>query len=192
VGVGDLKPRAAVFLDRDGTLNRAFVRDGVSHPPMLTSELEILPGVEDGLDLLSREGFALIVVTNQPDVARGALPMQMAEEINALVRARLPLIDALLCCYHDDVHACDCRKPKPGMLLRAAEQFQLDLRRSFMIGDSWRDTAAGRQAGCFTIELEGAPSRPHSASAPDQWAQSLLDACSFVASSELARQFGDA
>src|SRR6266480_609336 len=114
-------PRPAVFLDRDGVINRTFVRDGVPHPPASIDELEILPGVTDALHRLHAMGLPLIVVTNQPDVARGTQTRDAVERINDHLRQSLPLT-AIYVCYHDDADRCDCRKPKPGMLLRAAAE----------------------------------------------------------------------
>ncbi len=169
---------AGVFLDRDGTLNRAYVREGVSHPPMTEAQLGVLPGVPEALAVLSAAGFKLIVVTNQPDVARGTLTLGAAERIHLALRERLPLIDDLTCCYDDDADGCLCRKPLPGMLLRGASRFGLDVTRSFMVGDSWRDWEAGRRAGCRTIHL-GAPP-PSATSAPDYLAEDLSNAAAIV------------
>ncbi len=142
----------AVFLDRDGTLNRAFVRNGVSVPPASTSEFELLPGVPEAIALLHGAGLRLVVITNQPDVARGTQDRTIVEAMNGLLRQTLP-IDLILCCFHDDIDACTCRKPAPGLCIAAAQQLGLDLKRSFFVGDSWRDVAAGRGAGCTTVLL---------------------------------------
>jgi D-glycero-D-manno-heptose 1,7-bisphosphate phosphatase len=144
--------RPVVFLDRDGTLNRARLIDGVSRPPAGVDELEILPGVAEALARLRAAGFRLVVATNQPDVARGETTRDEVERIHVALRAALPL-DAIMACYHDDADGCTCRKPKPGLLLDAARRFDLDLGRGFMIGDRWRDIGAGRAAGCTTILL---------------------------------------
>lgn len=155
MGVGRVSPggRAAIFLDRDGTINRAFMVDGISRPPMTEARLEVLPGVADALVAARAAGFVLVVVTNQPDVARGTLPREEAERINAAIRRRLPVLDGLACCFHDDGDCCECRKPAPGMLLSAAAELGIDLTRSYMVGDSWRDWEAGRRAGCTTVQV---------------------------------------
>jgi D-glycero-D-manno-heptose 1,7-bisphosphate phosphatase len=145
--------KRAVFLDRDGVLNRALVREGKPHPPMSVAELEILPGVEQALTSLRASGFLLIVVTNQPDVARGATTKEEVERINAALGAILP-IDEFRSCFHDDEAGCDCRKPKPGALLAAAALHDIDLRESYMVGDRWRDTEAGQRAGCKTVLID--------------------------------------
>jgi D-glycero-D-manno-heptose 1,7-bisphosphate phosphatase len=144
--------RRAVFLDRDGVINRAVVCGGTPHPPGSALELEILGGVPESLAALKRQGFLLIVVTNQPDVARGIVGAGTVDRIHAQLRAQLPL-DGILSCFHDD-DACDCRKPKPGLLLRAAREYGIDLKSSFMVGDRWRDMEAGARAGCATLFID--------------------------------------
>jgi D-glycero-D-manno-heptose 1,7-bisphosphate phosphatase len=145
--------KRAVFLDRDGVLNRAIVRDGKPYPPSNVSELEILPGVEEALAALRKAGFLLIVVTNQPDVARGTTTREAVEAINAALGTELP-IDEFRTCYHDSEAGCDCRKPRPGALLAAAAHHDIDLYDSFMVGDRWRDAEAGQRAGCKTIFID--------------------------------------
>jgi D-glycero-D-manno-heptose 1,7-bisphosphate phosphatase len=142
--------KPAVFLDRDGVLNEAILRNGKPYPPRDLSELVITHGARTALEELKREGFLLIVVTNQPDVARGKANRAEVDKINAQLAAILPL-DAIEVCEHDDKEQCDCRKPKPGMILRAREKLGVDMARSFMVGDRWRDIEAGRRAGCRTI-----------------------------------------
>lgn len=145
--------RRAVFLDRDGVINRAVVRDGKPYPPANVGEMEILPGVPAALNLLHEAGFMLIVVTNQPDVARGTTPKAVVEEINNYLTECLP-IDEFRTCYHDNGDGCDCRKPLPGAFFAAAKQHDIDLPQSYMVGDRWRDTEAGRRAGCQTIFID--------------------------------------
>ena len=140
----------AVFLDRDGVLNEAIVRDGRACPPRDLSELVIAYGARAALDELKRQGFLLIVVTNQPDIVRGKASRADVNKINGHLATMLPL-DAIEVCDHDDDNQCDCRKPKPGLILRARERFGVDLATSFMVGDRWRDIEAGRRAGCRTI-----------------------------------------
>ncbi len=145
--------KRAVFLDRDGVINRALVRDGKPYPPANLAELEILPGVSDALHALHDAGYMLIVVTNQPDVARGTTPMAVVEEINNYRANRLP-IDEFRTCYHDSDDGCDCRKPLPGALLNAATKHGIDLGESYMVGDRWRDIEAGQRASCKTIFID--------------------------------------
>ncbi len=145
--------RRAVFLDRDGVLNRAVVREGKPYPPANVDEMEILPGVHESLEALREAGFLLIVVTNQPDVARGATTREAVEAINTALGQALP-IDEFRTCFHDSESGCDCRKPKPGALLAAAAVHDIDLSASYMVGDRWRDAEAGRRAGCRTILID--------------------------------------
>ena len=152
MGIDTLGMRA-VFLDRDGVINRAPVKDGRPDSPSRVEEVEILPGVPEGLLDLKKEGFLLVVVTNQPDVARGTRSLKSVEEINRFLRNRLPL-DDIRVCYHDDRDHCLCRKPLPGLLLEAAKEHAIELPRSFMVGDRWRDMEAGERAGCRTIFMD--------------------------------------
>ncbi len=146
--------KRAVFLDRDGVLNRAIVRDGLPFSPSSPAELEILPEAAACLERLKRLGFLLIVVTNQPDVGRGTLAPAVVEEMHAALRAQLPL-DDILCCFHaDDAAGCECRKPRPGLLLEAARRHGIDFAQSFLIGDRWRDIEAGAAAGCRTVWID--------------------------------------
>ena len=166
--------RRAVFLDRDGVLNRSIVREGKPYPPVNTEELEILPGVKEALQRLHNANYLLIVVTNQPDVARGAAKMEDVERMNNLLSSYLP-IDVFKTCYHDDADQCSCRKPLPGSLLAAANEHEIDLSKSFMVGDRWRDIEAGANAGCktFFINYRYDEKRPD---APDFIVSSLLEA----------------
>ena len=145
--------RRAVFLDRDGVLNAAVVREGRPYPPATAGEMRLLPGVERACASLKSRGFLLIVVTNQPDIARGATTSDAVDAINATLSGRLPL-DDIYVCPHDGVENCDCRKPKPGLLLRAAGKWNIDLSASFMVGDRWRDVEAGAAAGCRTVFID--------------------------------------
>jgi D-glycero-D-manno-heptose 1,7-bisphosphate phosphatase len=148
-GLGEPMKRA-VFLDRDGVLNRAFLRGGVLNPPQSPHEVEILPGAAEACRLLRQAGYVLIVVTNQPDVARGRQCREAVEAINRAVLSAVG-VDDVRVCYHDDVDACDCRKPSPGMILETGRVWRIDLSLSFMVGDRWRDIEAGRRAGCRTV-----------------------------------------
>jgi D-glycero-D-manno-heptose 1,7-bisphosphate phosphatase len=147
--------RRAVFLDRDGVINRALEREGLPYPPRSLSEFEILPDVPAACARLKQAGFMLVVVTNQPDVGRGTLKQEIIEAIHAGMCQQLP-IDRVEVCYHPGRGAsdCDCRKPKPGMLLRAAKALGIDLAQSWMVGDRWRDIDCGHAAGCRTIFID--------------------------------------
>lgn len=149
--------RRAIFLDRDGVLNQSVVRHGKPYPPASADEVVILPGVAEALHKLKAAGFLLIVVSNQPDVARGTTTREAVEAINAVINQRLGqgrLLDAFRMCYHDGPEGCHCRKPRPGMLLDAAKDFGLDLAACHMVGDRWRDVEAGVSAGCQTVFID--------------------------------------
>jgi D-glycero-D-manno-heptose 1,7-bisphosphate phosphatase len=146
----------AVFLDRDGVLNRGVLREGQQFAPLGVDELELLPGVPEALHSLTAAGFLLIVVTNQPDVSRGRASREGIEAIHLWMRQHLPLT-AIRVCFHDDADLCACRKPKPGLLIAAAVDYEVQLARSFMIGDRWRDIGAGKAAGCTSMLVNRFP-----------------------------------
>jgi D-glycero-D-manno-heptose 1,7-bisphosphate phosphatase len=144
----------AVFLDRDGVINRSLVRDGKPYPPMRVEEFELLPGVAESCAGLKAAGFILVVATNQPDVGRGTLAREAVEAIHAKMCAALPL-DRVEVCYDPGQGVpSEFRKPAPGMLLRAARELDIDLSRSWMVGDRWRDIDCGAAAGCRTIFVD--------------------------------------
>jgi len=153
--IPDSGVKRAVFLDRDGVINRALEREAKPYPPTSLEEFEILPEVPAALAKLKAAGFILVVATNQPDVGRGTLKREAVEEIHAEMRRRLPL-DGVEVCYHpgQGLSDCDCRKPRPGMLLHAASELNIDLTRSWMVGDRWRDVDCGHAAGCRTIFID--------------------------------------
>ena len=176
----DTNSRRAVFLDRDGVINRAVVRDGRPYPPARVEELEVLPGVPEALVRLSDAGFRLVVVTNQPDLARGTERREVVDAMHARLASALP-IDEFRVCDHDDGDDCACRKPKAGLLEAAARESGLSLPASFMVGDRWRDVEAGRRAGCTTIFIdwgyqERRPERP------DAVVRSLPEAADWILS----------
>ena len=143
----------AVFLDRDGVLNKVLIRDGRPYPPATLDDVALVDGVEPALDRLRKAGFLLIAVTNQPDVARGLAERRAVEEINRYLQELLRLDDVAVC-YHDSTDRCSCRKPLPGMLRAAAVEHHVDLAQSFMVGDRWRDIDAGAAAGCRTVLID--------------------------------------
>jgi D-glycero-D-manno-heptose 1,7-bisphosphate phosphatase len=177
-GAFDSAGRPAVFLDRDGVLIRALVRDGRPYPPRTLNQVEILDGVADACRCLAAAGAVLVVATNQPDLARGAAEVGFVEGTNRHLRDVLGLHDIRMC-PHDDSDGCDCRKPKPGLLLRAACLHGLDLPRSVMVGDRWRDIEAGRRAGCRTVFIDHGYREPRP-NAPDLTCRSLAQAVPFI------------
>ena len=140
-------------MDRDGVLNREIVRDGRPFPPAAIEQLEILPEAQKACALLRAAGFLLIGVTNQPDIARGTQTIETVELMNRRVKQELCL-DAIRFCPHDDSDHCACRKPSPGLLLEEARSHNINMKASFMVGDRWKDVAAGQQAGCCTIFID--------------------------------------
>jgi len=144
----------AVFLDRDGVINRTLERDRQPQSPASLSEFEILPEVPGACRRLKQAGFLLVVATNQPDVGRGVTRKENVEAIHAEMCRLLP-IDRVEVCYHPGKGAsnCDCRKPKSGMLVHAARELGIDLTQSWMVGDRWRDVDCGHAAGCRTVLL---------------------------------------
>ncbi|HKM80427.1 MAG TPA: HAD-IIIA family hydrolase [Candidatus Acidoferrum sp.] len=169
----------AVFLDRDGVLNRAVIRDGKPHPPANVADLDIVAGAENTLRELKAQGFKLLVVTNQPDLANGLATPEGVDAINQKLAAALP-VDDFFVCPHVDGDNCDCRKPKAGLLLEAARRHQIDLSASFMIGDRWRDVEAGQNAGCRTVLIDQGYQEKHPARAPDAIVHSLREAADWI------------
>ena len=133
------RTRPAAFLDRDGVLNDVRVVDGRPHPPDGVADTRLLPGVEQACRMLAAAGLALVVVTNQPDVARGTRDPGEIDAVNRWLADRLPL-DTIRVCPHDDDDGCGCRKPLPGLILDAAADFGIDLARSVMVGDRCSST----------------------------------------------------
>jgi D-glycero-D-manno-heptose 1,7-bisphosphate phosphatase len=171
--------RSGVFLDRDGVLNRVVVgEDGIPHPPASTADVELLQGVDGACAALRAMGHMLVIVTNQPDVARGTQSREVVEGINKLVCDRLG-IDHVRVCYHDDRDGCACRKPQPGLIVDAAKELGIDREASFMIGERSRDIEAGKRAGCLTV-LVGDGYGESLVSKPDAKVASLADAATWI------------
>lgn len=148
-----IKTNRAVFLDRDGVINRALVCDGKPYSPRVFGEFETLPGAKEVLSALKQKVFLIIVVTNQPDISRKLMDREELNKMDSSLKKELE-VDDILVCPHDDKDNCRCRKPKPGMLIDASEKWNINLKESYIIGDSWKDIMAGRSAGCTTILLD--------------------------------------
>src|SRR5262245_36299466 len=149
--------RPAVFLDRDGVINRVTIRDGLPHPPSHVGEFELYEDVPDGCARLKSANFLLVVITNQPDVGRGTQTRKVVEAMNLKMQSGLPFLDRVEGCYHGGEQfgqSCGCRKPQPGMILRAAAELNIDPKRSYVIGDRWRDVDCARAAGCRAILIQ--------------------------------------
>jgi D-glycero-D-manno-heptose 1,7-bisphosphate phosphatase len=143
----------AIFLDRDGVLVIPEFRDGRSFAPRNLDDFRLYPGVSESARRLKNAGYKLVVVTNQPDVGNGLVDRVVVDKMHQKLRHAVP-VDAIEVCYHTSADNCDCRKPKPGMLLRAAQRMNLDCRRSIMVGDRWSDVEAAKAAGCKSIFID--------------------------------------
>lgn len=150
--------RPAVFLDRDGTLNRPVIRDGLPYPPATIEEFTLFPGVPEACRALHAAGYVLVVATNQPDVGRGTAASETLDAMHTKLRALIPELARIEVCIAPgqgrDHPENRRRKPEPGMLLDAASTLGLDLARSWMVGDRWRDIDCGRRAGVRTVFID--------------------------------------
>ncbi len=171
--------KKAVFLDRDGVLNHSMVREGKPYPPDTVEELVVISDVPDGLRMLKKEGYLLICVTNQPDVARGKQKRKTVEAMHTHLKDVLGL-DEILVCYHDNHDKCICRKPLPGMILDAAKRWSVDCFRSFMVGDRWRDIEAGQNAGCKSVLIDYEYSEKKPKNPPEAVVRSFREAADWI------------
>lgn len=169
--------KKAVFLDRDGVINQTIFRMGKPRAPYTLEEFSFLPGVVEAVDFLREEGFELIIVTNQPDVARGWVSREAVDLVNHYISESLGISD-IRACFHTEHDKCPCRKPEPGMLLAAAKDHDIDLERSFMVGDRGSDIEAGRKAGCRTILISNSAEEGN----PDHISPSLIAASGWIVS----------
>jgi D-glycero-D-manno-heptose 1,7-bisphosphate phosphatase len=154
---GDSSLRPAVFLDRDGTLNVQVVHEGKPYPPRRMEDFRLFPGVIEGCARLAAAGYVLVVATNQPDVGRGTQSQESVEAMHAQLQRWIPALARIEVCYApglDPAVKDPRRKPAPGMLLDAARELNLDLARSWMVGDRWRDIDCGRRAGVRTVFID--------------------------------------
>ena len=178
--------RPAVFLDRDGVLSVPEFRDGRSFAPKRLSDFHLYDDAAPSLRRLKDAGYALVVVTNQPDVGNGLTPEQEVEAMHRRLAAELP-VDRIETCYHAQGAGCACRKPKPGMLLNAAAALKIDLGRSIMVGDRNSDMGAGRAAGCATVLIDRGyrDERPQNA---DHVVLTLTEATDKILAQRVARE----
>jgi D-glycero-D-manno-heptose 1,7-bisphosphate phosphatase len=140
-----------VFLDRDGVINHAIRINDLPYSPRNIAEVILFPDLMLNLARLKKAGYLLIVITNQPDVARGDMSLFNLNQINNYILTEVPLIDDIFVCIHDDSFNCNCRKPKPGLILEASIKYSLNLNKCFFIGDRWKDIHAGNIVGCRTV-----------------------------------------
>lgn len=167
----------AIFLDSDGVLNTAIIKDGKPVAPRTLAELDIPAEVKPALEQLKAANYLLICVTNKPDIERGLMTQAEVDAIYNKMRAELPLDDVFICYAENS----DCYKPKPGLLFAAAKKYNIDLAQSFMIGDRWRDIGAGQNAGCKTVWLDrGYANDPIPNPPADHTAPSLAEATEWI------------
>jgi len=195
-----LSKRPAVFIDRDGTLNEVvFNSEGMEDSPFCTEDLKLLPGAGEFTRRLREAGYLAVLATNQPGVAKGSVTIEGLEKIHRRLLELLAVdgggLDRLCYCPHHPVgkagfaspfiQPCDCRKPGAGMLLTSAKEMDIDLSRSWMVGDKWLDVKAGQGAGCRTVLLARPTpelGRPDPPPQPDYSAANLLDALDYILS----------
>ena len=170
--------KKAIFLDRDGVINKTFIKNSLPISPPSFDLLEILPGVKESILRLKKLNFVCLVVTNQPDVSRGKIEKKTIIKMNNYLKDEIKL-DDIFVCYHDDHDKCKCRKPKPGLLLDASKKWDINLKKSYMIGDRWRDIGAGKSVGCKTIfiDYDYKETKPKN---PDFTTDSLLNAVHLI------------
>lgn len=175
-----MKNSKAVFLDRDGVLTRPIIKSGQAFSAREMSELDFYDEALEMLSGFQKAGFLLFVVTNQPDIARGKMDKETVDQMHKRLMdwaaTRAP-IKRVYCCFHDDSDQCDCRKPKPGMLRQAAQEFNVDLSRSYLIGDRQKDIEAGQSSGCISVLMD-APYNQDVLS--DYRAKGHADACAWI------------
>ncbi len=148
-----MKKNKAFFFDRDGILNQSIIKNQKPYSPNIPNELklnrEFLPFIKN----LKKKKFIIIVVTNQPDIKRGKMTKYSLKTINTKIK-NFFLIDEIYVCIHDINDKCSCRKPKPGMLKKASKKWDIDLKKSFLVGDRFKDIQAGNSVGCTTIFID--------------------------------------
>lgn len=141
----------AVFLDRDGVLNYLIPRNGGLYSPRTVTDFNLYPDIEWAISHLKTMNYLCFIVTNQPDISRGFMSLAELSAMHNILQKKLPSLKEILVCPHDDQDNCPCRKPKPGLILQLAKQWQLHLPSCWMIGDNLKDIQAGESAGCHTI-----------------------------------------
>ena len=170
--------RKAIFIDRDGVINKIFIKNNLPFSPPSFDLLEILPGVKESILRLKKLNFVCLLITNQPDVSRGKIEKKTIIKMNNYLKDEIKL-DDIFVCYHDDHDKCKCRKPKPGLLLDASKKWDINLKKRYMIGDRWRDIGAGISVGCKTIfiDYDYKETKPKN---PDFTTDSLLNAVHLI------------
>lgn len=175
-----IKKKRSVFLDRDGVLIESKIENGKPIAISHHRDVKLLDGVREAIALLMEADYELVVVTNQPDISRGSLSWTELEEIHTEI-SKSTKLNSFYVCPHTDSDSCMCRKPMPGLLLRAAKDLDLDLGKSYLVGDRWRDIEAGQAVGCncFFIDYNYAEREP---TRPFRQVESLLHAAKMILS----------
>jgi len=177
--VGKNFSKPAFFIDRDGVINKSKIVDGVCKPPSDLIGLQLHEGVVLAVENLMLSGITPVVITNQPDVARGIQSREIVEQINDRIKDLTGIVHFYVC-YDDDTSNCDCRKPKIGLIKQSSNDLSIDIKRSFLIGDRWKDISAGQTAGVretFFIDYSYPEKQP---SQPFTLVKSLLEASVLV------------
>ena len=166
----------AVFLDRDGVINKPIIKKGISYGPTKLKDFKLFPKVKNAVINLKKKGYKVFLLTNQPDVSRGKIKKEVVVKMHNYLLEKIKL-DDIFVCYHDDRHNCKCRKPKPGLLIYANKKWNLNLKKSYVVGDRWKDIKAGKHVGCKTIfiDLKYKERKPRN---PDFISDSLFNAVS--------------
>lgn len=145
--------KKAIFLDRDGIINRAEIHERKPYPPLRIGDVFLIDGIKDLIKKWHEKGYLVVVVTNQPDVGNHSVSQNKVDKINNYLKSQVNF-DDIFVCYHGQREECNCRKPKIGLFLQAKEKHNIDLEKSYMIGDRWKDIVAGKNAGCTTIFID--------------------------------------
>ena len=145
--------RQAIFLDRDGVINKATFVNGKHRSPLVLEELEIFKDAKRSIRKLRKLGFLIFIVTNQPEISRGNLRREESDAINAAIDKEIEP-DEIVACPHDDSDGCSCRKPLPGMITGLISRYMLDPTRCYLVGDRLKDIEAGQAAGVKSIQID--------------------------------------
>ena len=142
----------AIFFDRDGVLNQLVKRDGGLYSPRKSEDYSIFEESIAVVRDFKKLDFHLLVISNQPDISRGFLAESELKKMTSMLLSQIP-IDEVFYCIHDDWEACSCRKPLPGLIIKAAHKWNIDLDKSYYVGDTWRDVEAAKNAGVRCLLL---------------------------------------
>jgi D-glycero-D-manno-heptose 1,7-bisphosphate phosphatase len=167
-----------VFLDRDGVINRSDVVNGKPYAPRTLSKFRLLPGVSQSVTQFKAAGFLVIVVTNQPDIGNGLVDVSTVDAMHRKLRSKVPVDDIRVCPHRQDA-GCSCRKPKPGMILQAIQDWKIEPAGSYLVGDRNSDIVAGKSAGLYTLFVDRGYSEPLTAE-PDLAVRTLPQAASAI------------